>query len=633
MRHRAWRWLRWIVVGVPLLFLGALGLVNVALWTGVVERLASGEHRMASVQLQIGHAWMLWPGTVHVRDLELDVDAYRYQLHLELPSGEADIALGDLLSRTFHATRIVGDDARVVLLRKMAPEAVNERRLATFPEIADFGRPIRAVEPPELPELDEAFTVVLEGVDAGVSRVWVDEFRFDTPGGRLQGNLRAVSGHSFATWDTDVAIENAVLGVADRDGFADEVDLHVVLDVDEFDPFGIQGRDVLRNFSARVEGAGKVRDVSFCSMYLPHHARNVALGGGEGDVRIEAELDHGVLDPGTLVQYETDAIRLYAGDLVVGMGMELAMSVVRSNGRSLARAGVDVHDLHGGLAGTEHASDRVQAKTIEAYVAFAQTDLVAKDWPLADARLSIPNLHVADLHDLSGVHEALASLHGAVDLSWRTSRLKDGRLGHDATLKGKNVGMQSGGIATRATARLRVGARSSADFRETKIGKMHVELDDVAVTSKNGDSEGTWLRIAKGTATLDHRTGDVDAKLRGRLDDLRPVFAHMNAREALAEKVADHDLTQPLDFRVGLHTRAGTVTLDLDDLVRPALHVRGKIKSAGKRSRWALELPDARIGIYGQSRGKPNIDLAIPDGWLESKFPWVDALAVTTRGG
>jgi hypothetical protein len=627
------RALRWVLLGLPSALAGLMLLVNVALWTGLVERLVTGDHRMASVRLHLGRAWMLWPGTVHVRDLELDIDAYRYQLHLELPEGEADIAVLDLLSRTFHATRIDGDDATVVLLLKMPHDRVNERRLAELPRVATFDRPVRAAEPPDLPSIEDAFTVVLENVDAEVDRLWVDEMRLDTPGGRLEGNLRATSGHSFAVWDTAVTVEDAVLGVADRERVADGVELHLSLDIDEYDPFEVIGAAALASFSATAEGGGMVRDVSFSKMYLPAQAGGLALGGGEGPVTLRAALEGGVLQPDTLLEYRTDAVRLYAGKLVLGMQMHLAMSVAEENGRVVSRAGVDLDRLHGGHAGTERSDDRITAKKIEAFVAFAQTDLTSSDWPLVDARLSIPGLHLRDLADLSGAHEALKSLHGAVDLSWHTSRLKDGRLGHDATVKGRNVSFRSNELATHASVSARLGARTSADLRKTKIGKMHIELDDVGVSSKNGDSEGAWLRVAKGVAELDHRTGRMDARLHGRLDDLRPVFAHMNAREALAEKVADLELTQPLRFDVGLHLREGSVTLDIDELRRPALHVRGTIRSSGRRARYALELPDARIGIYGQSRARPNVDLAIPDGWLKSKSPWVASLPARAESG
>src|SRR5690606_28572853 len=243
---------------------------------------------------------------------------------------------------------------------------------------------------PDIPPIDEAFTVVVENVDAEISRLWVDEYRFETPGGRLRGNVRAVSGHSFAVWDTEVRVTGAAVGVADDDALLEDVDLHASIDIDEYDPFQTTGAAVLAHYTATVEGGGEVRDISFAEMYLPKKARGTVLGGGAGPVEIRAVLDHGKLQPDTLFTYETDAIRVYAGALVVGMQMQLAMSAARKDGRMIARAGVDLDRVHGGRAGGERDGDRLGAKKIEALVAFGQNDLTKSEWPLVDARLSIP---------------------------------------------------------------------------------------------------------------------------------------------------------------------------------------------------------------------------------------------------
>jgi len=616
------RVLRVLIVAVPVVFLGWIILVNVAIASGWLERIISGKHRMSTVTVKVGRAWMLWPGRLHVRDFELDVDAYRYQLHVDLPEGVAEIALLELLSRKFHTRSIIGTDATVVLQLKMQPDKVNERRLATYPQIDGFDRPIRNPELPNLPPLDKAFKIDLEGIDTSLQRFWFGELRFDMTEGRLRGDLRATPGHRFGVSGGVIDWTDATLGIADDDGLADSVHLHVELDVADYNPFATAGRSVLRNYTATVEAGGMVRDISFARMYLPPKAKSVALGGGAGPVEIRAVIESGVMQLGTHFDYETPAIRVYAGTLVAGTQMHVAMAVAEHEGQLVSQAGVDLDRLHGGAAGKH--DDRVTADKIEGFVAFGNTDLVATEWPLVDARLAIPRLHITELRDFAGVSEQIDPLGGAVDLSWTTSRADDGRFLHDGELELRNGAVRSSSILGQASASVRIGARTLRTWKETTIGKLQVDLDDVGLQTKNGESVGSWIHITGGHATLNHDNGNFDARVQGRLDDLRPILTHVSAKEILLEHIPDRDLTDPLRFDVGVQGRRGTLTLDIEDLSRPSLHVRGKVHRVGKNSRFAIVLGLAHIGIYGESKEKPSVDLAVGDDWLARKIEWVE---------
>ena len=113
-----------LFVGLPALFVAIMLGTNIMIWSGAIEHLASRRYPMATVEIEVGHAWMLWPGKIHVRDFELDVDAYLYQLHVEVPAGDMDIALLDLVSREFHTRSVHGEDVSIWVVIKKSAEQV-----------------------------------------------------------------------------------------------------------------------------------------------------------------------------------------------------------------------------------------------------------------------------------------------------------------------------------------------------------------------------------------------------------------------------------------------------------------------------------------------------------------------------
>jgi hypothetical protein len=633
--HQRWRrgWravpraLRIALISVCSTLLGWIVLINVLLSTGAVERLVSGEHPFATVELKLGRAWMLRPDTIHVRDLALSIDGYAIRLHVELPEGGVRIAFFDLLSRSFHTRSITGRHASVTLQRKMPHDAIDERRIERFPEIAAFDQPpIRAPELPDWPPRHKALTVELEGVDVRIDHVWVDELRLDPAEGHLEGNMRFVVGHALRAWDITLDATDAVVAVADDDPLLDGLDLRVALDIDEYNPNPREEHAAIGELTGELEGRGTVRDLSSIAMYLPPALAKVALGGGEGPLAFDVSLASGVLQPGTLVTYQTDAIRGYVGKLVVGTQLHLALTVEEEQGEIVSRARVDLEGVHGGLAGTKGSRDGVVARKVEAVIAFARDDLASSEWPLADARLSIPRLRIADLGVFAEATDAVESLGGSLDLAWKTTRLEDGRYGHDATVQARKVFVRAPDLLVRASTKVNLGARTTEAWTKTTIGKLSADVDDLAIATKNGKSSGTWLRIGNGKIDIHHESGRIDARLRGRIDDILPLLTHTNERRAFAKVFPDHNLTQPLAFDIGMHSSRKGVTIDVDKLSRPALNIRGKLRKVGEDTRFAFQLLHARIGIHGVGGSKPNVTLAVSDEWLEARSKWVESL-------
>lgn len=613
-----------VSIGIPTLFLVFMLAVNVMLWSGGVERMASGEHPLSTVELRHGRAWMLWPGTVHVRDFELDIDSHLHQLHVEVPSGTVEIALLDLFSRELRTRSVRGEGAVIwIVLKRPAEDSGKDR--PGVPAIADFGPPILRDQPPDVPPRDESWTITIDGIEGRVAEVIVDNVRVDIPVGRVSGSVHAVPGHAFSAPDVSIELEEASVFIADRECLA-ALDLAVGVDVRAFDPFGGAGRANLAKISGHASASASVVDLgSFASFATSpgRPASEIAVGGGRGQLRIEVEIESGVVEAGSGLDYDTDSLRVHVGDVVVGSALRLRAGVDLDppRGVPVSRATVDLRGVRGGVVGAD--TEAVEAGHVHGHVAFAQTDLAATDWPLHDLSVSIPSLTVDDLAALDGLSDAVHLEGGSAELSWETARRDDGDYGTEVRVKLDDGALAFGQTHTRGSGEARLSARTPATLEETRVRNMDIELDGFALATPRGHSEGTWVRVDSGWLSVDHERGAIEAKLVGRLDDLRPVFAQASARKAVINQVPDLDLTQPLDFQLAIHKYGASLTVDIDDLSRPGLNVRGKVRHTGADTRYLIMLELAHIGVSGTAGQQPEVDLAIDDDWFERRSAWV----------
>src|SRR3979409_2254487 len=93
-----------LATGAAVAMLAVIALTQIALSTplflGLMNAAFAGE-----VSFGYDKAWSWWPGRVHVRGLRVQGEDSNVQWLLRTDETEATIAVGELLHRTFHATR------------------------------------------------------------------------------------------------------------------------------------------------------------------------------------------------------------------------------------------------------------------------------------------------------------------------------------------------------------------------------------------------------------------------------------------------------------------------------------------------------------------------------------------------
>ncbi|MCR9164025.1 MAG: hypothetical protein ACE37F_02005 [Nannocystaceae bacterium] len=619
-KPRSWRW--WVGAGVATAasaFALWMLLLNLALMTGFVPWVVSGEHRMSTVRIRYDSAWVVWPTRVHVEGFELDIDAYRYQLHLDIPEGKVDVALLDLVQRRFHARSIQGEGVSGVFRFKAPEGKVSAERLAAFGPIEGMPEPVRMEGQPDLPSQEKAWGVQLDRVDGQFVDLWINELHFVGTDANLRGGLRSKSGNFFE------------VNGAHLDGTADE--LHIggeviatdwtnalAVDVAGYDPFSLTGRAVLGQLTVDLDVQTKISSVVPAETFIPD-SKSVALFDGAGELKLHVAVTDGVLGTPTAIEYRTDRV----GAKVKGWHASAGAHVTLSVDSGTARAGADLAELRVRRAeGDSDGQPPIFAEKVEGFVATSNTDLAKGPFPLVDGRLRVPGLDVRDVAVFQGMSKSIEPRSGSATLSLVGNLVEADQLGFDVDGKLDNVVFAVKRSTVRTTVDFDLGARTSRDFSSGQVGEIDVHVGQLGVKSPNGHSNGAWVKVSGGSIRWDGK--GVDASLRGSLDDLRPILSHVGDRKRLAELVPDLESTTPLDFDVGLEKRGEVLDISVDELARPLLSIRGFRRSRGSASRSAFMLTRARIGFTRGEDGDSDIDLAIGKDWLSKQTQWAKEL-------
>lgn len=614
-------WLRRTLKGLAWLvgaFVAWMLILNLALWTGLVSWIVTGDYRMSSLHMKHGFAWVLWPTTVHVNDFELTIDAYRYQLALDIPKGEVDIELLALLQRRVHSSSIRGEGIRAVFRYKAPQGKVSEKRRALFGEIEHGGEPIRLAGPPNLPPVDKAWSIRLQRLDGQFSSIWVNEFQFRDADVRLVGALRIQAGNLLAVDHAQIEAKTAALDIG-GEPVAKDWSGTIALDVADYDPFSMMGKDVIGQLSSDVELQASMVDISPLAALSK---KNVTLRDGAGPLRVRLHLDGGVVQPQTDIDYRADRI---------GLGMKswrghakVHVSVLgQRRKRAALRVGADLWGVT--VDATDNDVKPASIKHLSAYGVSNETDLTKKlglDGGHAIGEgVSVPNIAL-----FAGAISKVKPKKGSVEASFEVDLGAKGRLSHQLDAKVRGVTVVKGETTVGVGADLHAAAESSRDLSEGSTRGLDLDLHDITIDSKNGSSQRTWVKLHRDTKIKWDEDGNISGTLRGRLDDLRIVLAHAGQRTALVERVPDLEATNTLDFVIDVRKSKAGSTFQVRKLDRAGLHVEGIRRSRKKGARAAFRLTKIMIGYTSAEDGSSKVHALANEKWMREQEAWVREL-------
>ena len=473
------------------------------------------------VRLSVGVAWMVRPGEVSVRNLQIRQQGLADQWILTLDEATATIDFSDLFDHTFHITTAAGHGATFRWRARLdAPSAELPLPLkaegeipqslvsnGAFKVVEDTSPPIPGLSNPPDPTPESLYPqgtpwrIVLEDLHCyGIREIWLGGYRYGgdaTASGALTleaRKWREVDGVTLMLNGGDLhrgadTMLRGVKGVVD-------------LEVLGADPADLDGRSLFGTISARVALAADIADLSFLDFYL-RSAPWLHLTGGAGRLAIDMDVVDGTFQDGSKVSADVkDLVALFRSYSIIGDG-EVRLAVGKEDGAPRTTLNVDFLDFQISKQGDQ--APHVQG---QGFRVSASTADVALDQPFTtlDVVMELPEAEIADVgvyntylpRDLGLVlHDGSGTVRGHLEVSTEQN-LAHGELflhAHavQATLDELSLGAD-------VSVHLIVPS-GEVDTGIYDISGTSVDLNRVRIVSGSStragkdDSEGWWARV------------------------------------------------------------------------------------------------------------------------------------------
>ena len=452
------------------------------------------------VKASVSSGWSVLPGRVHFRNARFIFQDHNLQFSIDIESGFLVLRLPALARHTVHISHLRGEGTSFRMRHRVDPWSKHEPAVGTFPPIPEFKSPaVFEARVPEAPLTDAEYnlwTVHFDDVDAGVSEVWVQAFRYQGKG-RARGDFQLKPARTLWVGPASLHLEPGLLsagGYRVAPGFRGHIDCTV----HPFDVRPVQGFEPLRYISAHVRLDSPALDPQVYALFGSEPAPRIA--SASGTLHLDVETRHGVITPQSRLdivqrgfelraaQGDVDAAQL---ELHAGIDGELASFATLRIDRGTVREPI----APGHSPRVEHLAVSVSSQNRD----------VSKPFPLRDARLDEARIVVGDVSWLNrwlgGQGFALAG--GAVSLRAH-GRYANSRLDGDAVLESDGVDAMVG------TTRLSYAGGIAAQIE-------HADLERIEGTL-NIDLTGRSLRATGGNGAADLRVAGLQTHVRAQRD-------------------------------------------------------------------------------------------------------------------
>lgn len=610
--RRVGRWAA-VLVGV---YVGWLLILNLALWTGLVQTLVSGDRARVRLRLEHGFAYCLWPTTVHVKDFKLGIDTYAWQMQIDIADGELQTSVLDLVSREFRAERLRGKGAEIAFALKLESERDMMHRAEAFRQLEDLPEPIRAAEPPPRPAFDDAWLVDLHDVDLEVDRLWIDEIDADVDA-RLRGSLVLFAGHMFTVPESrlDVASGSATLG---GKPFAQAITGRLDVGLLPLRPHDDE-QQAVPAVSGRVAASMVLASSAWSELYTRSHS--VSLDGGSGLLALDVGVRGGQLVDGSRADLWTESLRVKTSPMTFGGHVDVHARV-RSQRLHAEVALADVEAIR-----TGHDDPWLSVESVEGPLVVAGLDLAQRSMKVVGGNLDLPSIHVHDLGHLRGLSKKIEPRSGVAQGHASARITNPNEVAVKFAVDADHLDMKAGDTRIEADAYLRGSGTADFDLSAIELAPLHAKLRNLGLRTKKGRTSGSTIGIDRAEIKVGRAEGSdertIDADIRGDLDSLAIVLGHTDS-DALQRLGLGNDGSK-IDFEAQIDRGPGGTLVHVDRFEGGPVDARATIATRGEHKRAAVFLNRAKIGvrISGSNR---DIKPAAPDSWYQTQAAWVARL-------
>ncbi len=577
-----------IATVVALLAYPVLG--TLALWTGLVERLAASE----DLRLEVANpAYTILPGRIHMKNVRVLVNGDT-QFILEGQDLFVSLSIWELIHRRIHVTRLSSHDVRYQMRVQVKDTKGIEKRLAAYPKLEGLpGHNVVSEKAAAQSEEREApWTVVVDGIDVSVVELWFFEYRY-LGGGRLRGGF-TVGPHVM---EVRTAVQNlgpGELRFGEKQLIAKNLRGQIDCAIPRVDPEAHANASFVEFVSARSQLRADIVTLAHVGAYLPP---DMSVSEGAGPFMTDLFMEKGYLGKRSKLSFETSQVG------VKGMGFGVATDWALSfdaagepGGFPLGKS--DFKTMYVSLA------KRDRELTIQSHAQHVEAALdtirLGGATDLKRAALRMPSIVSTDLDDLDVV------LSDPSPVSFKGGEAKASLsldMDHDYWVRGPfraeilRVQGQGAGVNVGANMWLDAKVRANPKQKLSSIEDLSLRLRAGSMHAGDEAVDDWWMNVIGKRLTF-HSTEPPTAEgsLSVRTKNLQPVL------EALAEKDVISGvipvLTRLDDFRAKTTFRkvaqATDVTIESESDIWDA---SGRIYSTPKKTLMALVIGGQAVSL------------------------------------
>lgn len=579
-RTRSARIALWIAAGLAALYVVYVAGAAVFLNAGGMEWATKNEK---DVHVLVGGGHSFFPGFVHVEDLRIRFKDYNIEMEIAADEADAFLALWKLPFMKIHVSWIRAQGAEYRMVHRVHDREANAARLAAFPDIPGFDRPLYYDAPPPPPSDGKLWKVQFDSIDADVRLAWVLEYQ-------LRGNLKA-RGSFFLDPNEVATIHPCSVDVRDATISIGKQriarDVHGVLgtSIDSFYPPHSPIDDVAPKITANIEKFhAYFETLSFLHLYLPADPIRIE---GEGALDADAKMTRGRIDAGSKVSVDLKPLTLHASESRV-TGHALVGLTGAPDGRFETRVEAEF---------PEAKESAIAAEKLAAMVGFAHDNLTNVEMRSAsvdarNVRFTRPDF----FRDAFGKSTAYP-VSGAFDAQAEIDLPREGEGKVDAKLATRSMNFYTSGIQFGMTSdgTLKCHGTGATSLCALDFHAPYVLFDK----QPDPDGKALWLRVR---TTEDARVSRNDGTLTADLEILGS-----DPKAVASELIGDDWLVQLGLGLVPMGPLAGTMHIERDEkrlrVVVPHLK-SGSSKLQGRfdahdsfRGAWMVDMPTSRWGF------------------------------------
>ncbi len=564
--------------------------------------------------LKVGYesAWSPWPGRIYAKNLLLRVQDTNIQFELRIADLKADIALTGLLRRTFRATHVDADGVKFRLRHKLSAPAEHPAMVRALPPIEGFeGAPLLVEAPPK--SHGKLWTIDLNGVDARVDELWIQQFR--SPGaGHATGGFRLEPLRRLRV-EAGIALEPGPLYAGPSELVARDFGGRIATSIEDMDLEQATGKHVFQAISGRVQLNAALEGLDFLDTLI--EPAEVVIREGAGPIAIDAKLDHGKLLYPSSVEYSARRLEVYASHQTLHGDAKLRLEVTRQNQGQLL------------LSASRLAWNDTWARVRAPVVAERPRLELKMHSPALHRRLEasgglfdIPRIRAEDLRSLERIVPRKLQISGGSAIgSGRAELEAHGALRGRIELAVAGAECSWDGVGVDATGNFESSLRKPDVLgKKGALESPALAIDRGRLRTRNGDTGFGWLRASSKLVPLSGLAPErATIQLSAGFPDAKPVLQALGIEpQGLAGTAAGVLDLSGLEVGAVLGVDRDGIDLGLERARTDAVRARGRwVRLRGnERGAFLLMTDLVNFGLEindGETRLRPLAS----QGWLE----------------